>query len=68
MLAEILASGVRVFSTDNPEDVVRFLAQPEAQRETYYDVNLHRARLSFAITELPRAIDEAFANHGWVSW
>jgi glycosyltransferase involved in cell wall biosynthesis len=68
VLAEILASGVRLFSTNTPEDLVRFLAQPEAQRETYYDVNLHRARLSFDIAELPRAIDEEFARHGWVSW
>jgi glycosyltransferase involved in cell wall biosynthesis len=68
VLAEILASGVRLFSTDTPEDLVRFLAQTEEQHATYYEVNLHRARLSFDIAELPRAIDEAFAHHGWVAW
>ena len=36
-----------------------------ARRETYFDVNLRRARLSFSLADLPAAIDQAFAAHGW---
>ncbi|MET1001037.1 MAG: hypothetical protein ABWZ15_04440, partial [Acidimicrobiia bacterium] len=68
VLAEILATGVRVFSTDTPENIARFLREPEAVRERYFDINLHRARLSFACDDLPRAIDDAFRAHGWTAW
>jgi glycosyltransferase involved in cell wall biosynthesis len=68
VLAELLASGIRVFSTDRPEALVQFLAAPEETREQYYDVNLHRARISYDIAELPAAIDRAFTEHGWRSW
>jgi glycosyltransferase involved in cell wall biosynthesis len=68
VLAEIRAAGVRVFSTERPEQLTQFLAEPAAVRDQYYDVNVHRARLSFAITDLPPAIDEAFNEHGWLSW
>jgi hypothetical protein len=37
-------------------------------REQYFDVNLHRARLSFDLRELPAAIDTAFREHGWTAW
>ena len=47
VLAEILSSGVRLFSTEAPENVVKFLAEPEDVRDRYYDVNLRRARLSY---------------------
>ena len=33
--------------------LVRFLAEPEARRETYYDVNLRRARISFSLERAP---------------
>ena len=49
VLAEILAAGVRCFSTEQPDVLVRFLAEPEARRETYFDVNLRRARMSFSL-------------------
>ena len=65
MLAEIVAAGVRCFSTEQPDVLVRFLAESEARRETYFDVNLRRARLSFALADLPGAIDQAFAAHRW---
>ena len=68
VLAEILATGVRVFSTDAPENIARFLREPEVVRERYFDINLHRARLSFACDDLPRAIDDAFRAHGWTAW
>jgi glycosyltransferase involved in cell wall biosynthesis len=68
VLAEITAAGVRVFSTERPEQLTQFLAEPETVREQYFDVNVHRARLSFAIADLPSAIDDAFAAHGWLSW
>jgi glycosyltransferase involved in cell wall biosynthesis len=68
VLAELHATGIRTFSTERPENVVQFLADTDAVREQYYEVNLHRARISFDIADLPAAIDEAFSNHGWLSW
>ncbi len=68
VLAEILASGVRVFSTEQPEQLLRFLAEPAEVRERYFDANVRRAELSFALAGLPVAIDEAFAAHGWLAW
>jgi glycosyltransferase involved in cell wall biosynthesis len=68
VLAEILAAGVRLFSTEAPEALVRFLAESEETRDQYFDVNVRRARLSFDIAELPRALEEAFVAHGWTSW
>ena len=68
VLAEVLASGVRTFSTQRPEDVARFLAEPAEVRERYYDVNLRRARLSFDLADLPKTIDAAFTAHGWLAW
>ena len=68
VLAEILSSGVRLFSTEAPENIVKFLAEPDDVRDRYYDVNLHRARLSYALDDLPRALDEVFAMHGWLTW
>jgi glycosyltransferase involved in cell wall biosynthesis len=68
VLAEILATGVRTFSTERPEQVTQFLHDTDEVRAHYHDVNVHRARLSYDIRELPAAIDEAFARHGWLSW
>ena len=68
VLAEILAAGVRCFSTEQPDVLARFLGEPDARRETYFDVNLRRARLSFALADLPAAIEQAFAAHGWTAW
>ena len=65
VLAEIVAAGVRCFSTEQPDVLARFLAEPEPRRETYFDVNLRRARLSFSLTDLPAAIEQAFVAHGW---
>jgi glycosyltransferase involved in cell wall biosynthesis len=68
VLAEIVAAGVRVFSTERPEALVKFLGEPEATRAQYFDTNVHRARLSFSLSELPGALEQAFAAHGWSSW
>jgi mannosylglucosylglycerate synthase len=65
VLAEIVAAGVRCFSTEQPDVLARFLTEPEPLRETYFDVNLRRARLSFSLTDLPAAIEQAFVAHGW---
>ena len=68
VLAEIVAAGVRVFSTQQPETVAKFLSEPPAVRERFFDANVHRARLSFSLPDLPAAIDETFAAHGWIAW
>jgi glycosyltransferase involved in cell wall biosynthesis len=68
VLAEITATGVRTFSTERVEAVVKFLAEPLDVRERAYDVNLQRARLSYDVGELPAAIDDAFVQHGWIAW
>jgi glycosyltransferase involved in cell wall biosynthesis len=68
VLSEIRAAGVRCFSTEQPDVLVRFLSEPVARRETYFDVNLRRARISFALEDLPAAIEQAFAAHGWTAW
>jgi mannosylglucosylglycerate synthase len=68
VLAEIVAAGVRVFSTQQPETVAKFLAEQPAVRERFFDANVNRARVSFSLVDLPRAIDETFASHGWIAW
>jgi glycosyltransferase involved in cell wall biosynthesis len=68
VLAEILASGVRTFSASRPEQVARFLVEQPDVRDHYFDVNVQRAALSYSIADLPAALDEAFANHGWLAW
>jgi mannosylglucosylglycerate synthase len=68
VLAEIVAAGVRVFSTQQPEVVGRFLAEAPAVRERFFESNIGRARLSFSLTDLPAAIDDAFVRHGWIAW
>jgi glycosyltransferase involved in cell wall biosynthesis len=65
VLSEIVAAGVRCFSTEQPDVLIRFLAESEARRETYFDVNLRRARLSYDIADLPGGIEQAFIAHGW---
>jgi glycosyltransferase involved in cell wall biosynthesis len=68
VLAEIVAAGIRVFSTEDASPVARFLGEPMATRDRYYDVNVQRARISFSLADLPGAIEHAFAEHGWISW
>jgi glycosyltransferase involved in cell wall biosynthesis len=68
VLAEIVAAGVRVFSTQQPETVAKFLAEQPAVRERFFNANVNRARVSFSLADLPGAIDETFASHGWIAW
>ena len=68
VLAEIVAAGIRVFSTQQPESVRKFLYDTAEVRERYFDANVHRARVSYSIVDLPGAIDESFSAHGWISW
>jgi glycosyltransferase involved in cell wall biosynthesis len=68
VLAELRSTGIRVFSTERPEALVHFLAQPADVRDQFLDVNVHRAAISYDIAALPAAIDDAFASHGWLSW
>jgi glycosyltransferase involved in cell wall biosynthesis len=68
VLAEIVAAGIRVFSTQQPEGVAKFLLDTSDARDRYFETNVHRARVSYAIADLPTAIDDVFATHGWVSW
>ena len=68
VLAELVAAGIRVFSTQQPDAVVKFLAEPPAVRERYFDANVSRARVSYSLADLPAAIDETFSAHGWISW
>jgi glycosyltransferase involved in cell wall biosynthesis len=68
VLAELLAAGIRVFSTERVDAVTRFLADPVTTQAQYFDVNVHRARLSFSLDALPGAIDEAFTAMGWTAW
>jgi glycosyltransferase involved in cell wall biosynthesis len=68
VLAEIVAAGIRVFSTQQPDGVAKFLVDTPEVRERYFEANVHRARVSYSITDLPGAIDDMLAKHGWVSW
>jgi glycosyltransferase involved in cell wall biosynthesis len=68
VLAEIVAAGIRVFSTEDAGQLARFLVEPQATRDRYHDVNVHRARISFSLADLPSVIDDAFTEHGWISW
>lgn len=56
VLAEIVATGVRVFPLDEPDALARFLQEPTDVQARYHEVNVHRARLSFAIERLPAAL------------
>jgi glycosyltransferase involved in cell wall biosynthesis len=63
VLAEIQACGLEFFSTDDVDEVARFLVHPNA---AYLDRQLRRARVSFSLEMLPAAIDAAFAVAGWL--
>ena len=47
---------------------IGLIAEPEDVQQRYFDVNVHRARISFDIAQLPAAIDETFRAHGWRAW
>jgi glycosyltransferase involved in cell wall biosynthesis len=68
VLGEILATGIRLFSTERVESMAKFLTEPDTVRDQYFDVNIHRARLSFDLRDLPGVIDSTFVSHGWTAW
>jgi glycosyltransferase involved in cell wall biosynthesis len=65
VLSEILATGLRFFSTGDAAAIARFLREPDAVRQRFYDVNLRRARLSYDLAELPKDLARMFAERGW---
>ena len=65
VLGEIEACGLRFFNADEPTELVKHLINPNPR---FLESNLHRARLSFSIDELPGAIESAFAAAGWLTW
>jgi glycosyltransferase involved in cell wall biosynthesis len=68
VLSEILATGLRFFSTSDPAALARFLREPDELQQRFFDVNLHRARLSYSLADLPKDLDRAFTEHGWTAW
>jgi glycosyltransferase involved in cell wall biosynthesis len=65
VLDEILAHGFELFALDEPEAVAKFLADPDPAR---LERNVTRARLHYALADLPARIDGAFREHGWTTW
>jgi glycosyltransferase involved in cell wall biosynthesis len=64
VLSEILATGLRFFSVHEPATLARFLREADDVQERFHDVNLHRARLSYSLDDLPEAIEGALALAG----
>jgi hypothetical protein len=65
VLTELAAYGLQFFSTDTPEDVVRFVRNPDESR---FDLNLARARKVLSLADLPAQLEESFATVGWRAW
>jgi mannosylglucosylglycerate synthase len=49
VLAEIVAAGIRVFSTQQPEGIAKFLVDTAETRARYFEANVHRARFSYSL-------------------
>jgi hypothetical protein len=67
VLAEIAATGLRFFSVHDPATLVRFLRDAPEVRERFYDVNVHRARLTYALADLPGDLERQLHAMGWRS-
>jgi glycosyltransferase involved in cell wall biosynthesis len=65
VLDEILAHGFELFALAEPEAVAKFLADPDPE---LLDRNLAIAREHYDLRDLPRRIEAAFTDHGWVRW
>jgi glycosyltransferase involved in cell wall biosynthesis len=65
VLDEILAHGFDFFALDEPEAVAKLLDQPDPEP---LDRNLAIAREHYDRRDLPRRIEAAFTDHGWVRW
>ena len=47
--------------------LVRFLRDAPEVRERFYDVNVHRARLTYSLADLPSDLDRLLRETGWQS-
>jgi glycosyltransferase involved in cell wall biosynthesis len=65
VLDEILAHGFDFFALDEPAAVAKLLDHPDPK---LLDRNLAIAREHYDLRDLPRRIDAAFTDHGWVRW
>jgi glycosyltransferase involved in cell wall biosynthesis len=65
VLDEILAHGFTFFALDEPEAVAKLLDHPDPE---LLDRNLAIAREHYDVRDLPRRIEAAFTEHGWVRW
>jgi hypothetical protein len=68
VLSEILATGLRFFSTGDAPALARFLRDSPDVQQRFHDVNLHRARISYSLADLPTDLEKAFTEHGWSAW
>ncbi len=64
-LEEILASGLRLFDVQRPDQVAAFLDAPDS---AMLERNLELARRAFSLEDLPKHLEAAFAGHGWTTW
>ncbi|HYU38328.1 MAG TPA: glycosyltransferase [Acidimicrobiia bacterium] len=65
VLNEIVASGMRVFSVEDPGEVAAWLASPDP---VMLEANRELVRRDFSLADLPGRLDAAFAAAGWSSW
>jgi glycosyltransferase involved in cell wall biosynthesis len=64
VLAEIAATGLRFFSVNDPGVLSRFLRDTPEVRERFYEVNLHRARLTYSLADLPADLERLLHDTG----
>ncbi len=55
-LAELTAGGIRVLPLDEPKWLVKFLAQSETKKMQHLEATARKAKVSFAINDLPARI------------
>lgn len=65
VLDEIIASGLRVFSVEDPGEVAAWLASPDP---ALLEANRELARRDFSLSDLPSRLDAAFTDVGWSAW
>jgi hypothetical protein len=65
VLDEILAHGFEVFALSEPEALAKFLDHPDG---ALLERNVAIATEHYDLRDLPRRIEDAFADHGWTSW
>lgn len=65
ILEEILASGLRLFDVERPDEVAAFVEGPD---RAILERNVELARREFSLEDLPGRLDAAFAEQGWTAW